>query len=292
MSLGGRRFNWDIIRGNPGDATREDDLITAKLELDWRVNDRTLLYLSYNRGIKGGGYNAPIDATDFYAGTRNFSEMRFDEEVLHAWESGFKWASDNGLARVNGAVYYYDYQDYQAFNLEGLTTFIFNTDATVYGAEIELQATPVSGLDLVLGAAWIDNTVSDAYRRPDEQIVDRTAVLTPELSFNGLIRYEWSAFSGTLAVQADFNYLDEHFFQLKNSPVGQEDAYVLSNARVSWTSGDQQWDITAFVDNLTDEEYRVMVFDLAAAPPGGGFGLAENYYGPPRWWGVTLGYNW
>ena len=35
-----------------------------------------------------------------------------------------------------------------------------------------------------------------------------------------------------------------------------------------------------------------MVFDLAAPASAGGFGLAENYYGVPRWWGVTFGYNW
>ena len=139
---------------------------------------------------------------------------------------------------------------------------------------------------------YIDNTVEDAYSLPTGQTVDRTAVLTPEWTFNSLVRYQWSALSGTLMVQADVNYMDEHFFQLKNSPVGAEDSYVLANARLSYFSGDSHWDVTAFVNNIADEEYRTMVFDLAAAAPAGGFGLAENYYGTPRWWGVTIGYNW
>ena len=37
----------------------------------------------------------------------------------------FKWSSDDGKWRVNGASYYYDYQDYQAFALESLTTYVF-----------------------------------------------------------------------------------------------------------------------------------------------------------------------
>ncbi len=292
---GGTAFGFPLVEGDPGEASMEDDLITAKLELDWSVNDDTLIYVSYNRGIKGGGYNAPLDATNFYDGdpaTGSPEDMDFDEEVLNAYELGFKLTLAGGLARLNGAVYYYDYNDYQAFSLEGLTTFVFNTDAEVKGGEIELQASPLTGLDLVLGAAYINNTVEDAYRLPSGQTVDRNAVMTPEWTFNGLARYEWSAFAGTVAVQADFNYMDDHFFQLKNSPVGRENSYILTNARVSYLSGSGSWSAAAFVDNVADEEYRTMVFDLAAPASAGGFGLAENYYGMPRWWGVTVGYNW
>ncbi len=84
--------------------------------------------------------------------------------------------------------------------------------------------------------------------------------------------------------------MDDHFFQLKNSPVGQQDAYVISNVRVGYTTGN--WNVTAFVNNLTDEEYSQMVFDLAGTPAGGGFGMAEKFYGDPRWWGVSISYSW
>ena len=151
---GGTAFGFPLVEGDPGDATSDDDLITAKLELDWHVDDDTLIYASYNRGIKGGGYNAPLDATNFYDGdptTGGPEDMDFDEEVLNAYEIGFKLTLADGLARLNGAIYYYDYEDYQAFSLEGLTTFVFNTDAEVTGGELELLATPITGLDLVLG---------------------------------------------------------------------------------------------------------------------------------------------
>ncbi len=292
---GGPAFGFPLVTGDPDDAKQSDDLYTAKLELDWHLNDDVMTYVSYNRGIKGGGFNAPLDATNFYDGdpaTGGPKDMAFDEEVLNAYEVGVKWTFADGLARLNAAAYYYDYQDYQAFSLEGLTTFVFNTDAEVKGGEIELQASPIEGLDLILGAAYTDNVVDDAYRQPNGKTLDRTAVMTPEWTFNGLARYEWPALGGTLAVQADFNYMDEHYFQLKNSPVGTEDSYTLVNARVSYTSGSGHWTLAAFVDNATDEEYRTMVFDLAGTPATGGFGLTENYYGTPQWWGVTAGYNW
>jgi len=277
---------------DPGEIDK--DLITAKLELDWHLNESTLLYASYNRGIKAGGFNAPLDSTDLIDGDPSNGEpadMKFDEEVLNAYEIGFKTDFFDGLARLNGAAYYYDYQDYQAFRLEGLTQYVFNTDSTVQGAELELQASPIEGLDVMMGVSYIDNNVEDAYQLPSGELVDRTAVMTPEWNINGLVRYEWPMLNGMVAVQADFTYMDDHYFQLKNSPVGKEDGYTITNARVSYTSEDQAWVVSAFVNNATDKEYRTMVFDLAGHPSAGGFGMAENYYGTPRWWGASVSYN-
>lgn len=289
---GGTGFGEALVTGNPNDATIDKNLITAKLQLDWKPNDDTLIYTSYNRGIKAGGFNAPLDATLFYNGSRPTSDMKFDEEVLDAYEVGFKWSNEDSSLRINGAAYYYDYQDYQAFALESLTTYVFNTDASVKGAEIEIFSSPLEGLDLMFGAGFIDNNVEDAYVQPNGEAVDRRAVLTPEWNLNGLIRYEWPVAAGKVAMQLDATYMDDHHFQLKNSPVGKEDAYVLSNARVSYTSEDESWRVEAFVNNLTDEEYRTMAFDLSGEPAVGGFGLVENYYGLPRWWGVSLNYAW
>jgi len=304
LGLGGSYFSYGAngvtslgadlaVDGNHDNIDK--DLVTAKLELDWRYSENTLVYLSYNRGIKAGGFNAPLDPSDLVDGVASNGgpdEMKFDEEILHAYELGIKTELFDGKARLNTAVYYYDYQDYQAFRLEGLTQFVFNTDAQVQGFEVELQASPLKGLDLMMGVGYVDNTVEDAYQLPNGDLVDRTAVLTPEWNVNGLLRYEWSALEGTLAVQADFTYMDDHFFQIKNSPVGAEDAYTLSNARVSYTSADDSWGVAAFVNNVTDEEYRQMAFDLAGTAAQGGFGLTESYYGAPRWWGVSFNYNW
>ncbi|WP_233710363.1 TonB-dependent receptor [Pseudomaricurvus albidus] len=306
LGLGGTYFSFnkhgatsggvDVTGGNFRSdwAEIDDDLITAKLELDWHVSEDTLLYVSYNRGIKAGGFNAPLDSTDLIDGdpaNGTAEDMKFDEEVLNAYEFGFKTSFFDGLARLNGAAYYYDYNDYQAFRLEGLTQYVFNTDAEVKGWELELQASPIAGLDVLLGVGYIDNTVEDAYQLPSGQFVDRTAVLTPEWNINALVRYEWEFMGGMLAVQADATYMDDHYFQLKNSPVGAEDAYTITNARISYTSEDERWVVAGFVKNVTDEEYRTMVFDLASTPANGGFGMAENYYGTPRWWGVSASYK-
>jgi len=272
----------------------DDDLITGKLQLDWKVDKNTLIYLGYNRGVKAGGYNAPLDPTDLIDGNAengSVEDMRFDEEILNAYELGLKWSSQDDKLRVNSAAYYYDYKDYQAFRLEGLTTFVFNTDSVVKGAEVEIQSNPMEGLDIIAGVSYIDNVVEDAFRQPDGQLLDRRAIMTPEWNANALVRYEWDVMDGFMAVQFDATYLSEHYFQLKNAPVGQQKGYILSNARVSYSNVEDSWEVAVFVNNLADKEYRTMALDLSGTPAQAGFGLTESYYGTPRWWGVSFKYK-
>ncbi len=292
-NLGGYYFDETAgLREGATDTDIDDDFLTWKLGMDWRVTDETLLYASYNRGVKAGGFNAPLDATLYIYGALEPDEMKFDKETLDAFEIGFKTELWDGLARLNGAMYYYDYSDYQAFNLESLTLYVFNTDATNKGFELELQSSPAEGWDVLLGMGYVDTEVEDAYSPDGITKYDREMIMTPKLTFNGMLRYEWSVGAGSLAAQYDFSYMDDHYFQLKNSPVGKEDAYTLSNVRLTYTSGEGDWSVSAFVNNVTNEEYRQMVFDLSGDPTAGGFGMAESYYGKPRWWGVSLTYNW
>lgn len=274
------------------DTEIDDDFFTWKLGLDWQATEKTLVYVSYNRGIKAGGFNAPLDATLYIVGALTPEEFAFDKETLDAYEIGFKTELWDGRARLNGAAYYYDYKDYQAFNLESLTLFVFNTDAVNKGFELELQASPIDGLDMLLGMAYTDTNVEDAYTTPGGAVLDREMIMTPEFSFNGMLRYEWQMGKGMLAAQYDFNYMDDHFFQLKNSPVVEEDGYTISNVRLTYTSPEGDWNVSAFVNNVTDEEFRQMALDLSGNPLEGGFGMTESAYGRPRWWGVSFSYRW
>ena len=286
-------FGIDLpLLEGPTNTEIDDDFFTWKLGLDWRASEDTLIYVSYNRGIKAGGFNAPLDATLYIVGALTPEEMAFDKETLDAYEIGFKTELWDGRARLNGAAYYYDYKDYQAFNLESLTLFVFNTDAVNKGFELELQTSPVEGLDILLGMAYTDTNVEDAYNTPSGALLDREMIMTPELSFNGMLRYEWQVGEGFLAIQYDFNYMDDHFFQLKNSPVVEEDAFAISNVRLTYTSPESDWNVSAFVNNVTDEEYRQMALDLSGNPLEGGFGMTESAYGKPRWWGVSFNYRW
>jgi iron complex outermembrane receptor protein len=265
-------------------ASQSDGLWSARVELDWQPNEDLLLYASWNRGVKAGGYNAPF----LPLAIGNTEEtMVYGPERLDAFEVGFKSSLFDGRARFNGAAYYYDYEDYQGFNLIGIDALTFNTPAENYGFELEAQATPIEGLDLLAGVGYIHAELEfDGLKTPPVQ--------TPKWNVSGLARYQWPAFGGALAVQGDFDYRSAHIFGLADVFPEFVDTldhgdYLVANASLSYTTGDERWQVSVFVSNLFDREYRVQQFDLSGPAI---FGMVEEYYGRPRWVGGSIRYSW
>jgi iron complex outermembrane receptor protein len=273
---GSNLANQTTLAAYEGD--RDDDEWSGRLQLNWTPNDDLLVYGSLNRGVRGGGFNAPIfplsPPLDYDDNT-----MSYDPEQLDAYEVGFKSTLADGTVRVNGAAYYYDYQDYQAFYIVGIDTIAFNTDAESMGGELEVIASPIEGLDLLLGTAYNDIDVE----LPGGDV---PSVQSPEWTFNAMARYAWDAFNGEVALQADVLWRDQHYFALTMLETVEEDGYAVANTSLTYTHCDGDWQASVFVDNFTDEEYLVQTFDLSTV-----FGMTEQYYGRPRWWGVSLRYN-
>lgn len=259
-------------------------LWAARVELDFQWNDNLLLYASWNRGVKGGGFNAPLftDVEPFLTEGVTNDNMKFNEEELNAYEIGFKSSLWDGLARFNVSGFYNDYDDtYQAFTIIGLSTLLQNSEADAKGFEMEFIANPMKGMDFVAGLGYIDMdvTLPDGFKT--------TPVQTPELNINGLIRYAYPAYNGEIAVQADFEYQSKKYFAMTKASSIKEGGYVVGNVRVSYTTEDRVWEGAFFVNNVADEEYLVAGFDVS-----GDFGWTEHYYGRPRWIGGSIRYNW
>ena len=131
------------VTGNfipPSDVSATTDETSGKLGLEFRPSEQLLVYGSLSRGIKSGGftaYNTP-DVALLHP---------IKPEKLHALEVGFKYTTET-LA-LNGAVYYYDYQDQQVqsaiYTAFGPIGNIVNADSTIYGAEVELDWRPAPG---------------------------------------------------------------------------------------------------------------------------------------------------
>ena len=52
--------------------------------------------------------------------------LSYRPEQLDAFEIGFKKTIVDNRLRLNGAAYYYDYKDYQAFEIIGVDTLTRN----------------------------------------------------------------------------------------------------------------------------------------------------------------------
>ncbi len=258
----------------------EYDDFAARVQLNFTTESGTLVYGSWSRGIKGGNWS--IDPLGTVAAIEP-GNLKHDEETLTSWEVGVK-AELTDFARLNAAVYYYDYEDYQAFSILGLTPQVTNSDADSNGGELELTINPMPGLDLLFGAAYINSSV-DAVPDVFGGTVKAEFPNAPKWSFNSLVRYEWDLAGGRMAAQVDGVWNDRQFIEATNSNISAENSYLVWNARLSWASAGDTWEVAGWVKNGGDEEYRLYNLDL------GLLGISEEVYAPPRWYGATLTYN-
>ena len=264
-------------------ASRSDTLWAGKAQLDWHVNDDFLVYGGINRGVKAASYNAPLLGA--FLGSGGAAGLPYDEEVLLAYEVGFKSTLQGGRTRFNGSAFYYDYSDYQAFLFVGVGGVVINADADNVGLELELQSSPADGWDLFLGAAWFDATVKDVLLRSGSPLPPRDVdpVYAPEIQVTAMARYEWPAFNGMLNVRGDVTYSDEYFYNLRNFDADKYDSYTMVNAGIGWTNDNGNWNVDFRINNLTDERAGIQGFDLATL-----CGCNEISFQPPRWYGISL----
>ena len=265
------------------------DDFNFRAELDWRPTDTVLVYGSIAQGTKAPGFNFAIDGTGIL-GSSQIEQIPFDEEVLTSYELGLKSEIFGGKAIFNGAVFYYEYEDFQAFSFDQLTNVVTNKDAEVKGVEAELITRPIDGLDIRLGATWLDTEVKDivaaSFFTGEEVVRNREMVAAPDMEVTGMIRYSWNAGPGRIALQSDFRFVGDQFFDINNNPITAEDSYLVANASVGYEMGDGRYSIVAWAKNFTDEEYRTYAIPVTS------LGFTQNMIGQPRWYGVTFRANW
>jgi iron complex outermembrane recepter protein len=259
-------------------------LWSGKVQLDWKPTDELLVYGGISRGAKAGGFNSPFT----FGGPFPDEDIPYGDEALLAYETGFKADLFGGAARLNGSLYYYEYDDYQGFTFAGGSGgFVQNVDAIYKGAEIELQASPWKGWNLLLNAAYLDAEVQNV-EVADDLFRDTRPSFAPEVEVAAVARYEfpWSLLSGRFSVQADYSYASDFYDNIRNFAASKLPSYSLANARVAWRSDGGRWDASLFVNNLADERYVAIGFDSALT-----YGSNAWYFGKPRWYGGSIRYS-
>jgi iron complex outermembrane receptor protein len=260
----------------------KNNLWSGKAEVDFHLDKNLLTYVSYNRGVKAGGFNAPL-FPDTIADT---ASIAFKPETLISYEAGAKSEFFDRRLRVNGAIYYYDYQNYQALTYNGLEQLIRNADARHEGAELEIEAQPTQALRIGFGIAYIDALVKNIDARGTGVLGDYTPANASKWSGNALIRYTWPLLGGHLAAQLDGNYLSKFYFAISDIPVLQQGGYGLGNFRLSYTPAGEHLEVGAALENLANKHYAVQAFDLTGVD-----GLVQTYPGAPRWFKVHVNYH-
>jgi iron complex outermembrane recepter protein len=258
-------------------------LWAGKAQLDYRITDRTMVYGGVNRGVKAGSFNAPLLGA--YLGSGGNASLPYKAETLYAYEAGVKSTFWDGRARFNSSVFYYDYRNYQAFLFVGVGGVVINADSHSVGSEMQLQVSPAKGLDVIVGASWLNAIVDNIPLRYGSPLPPRDVKPTyaPPVQANLMLRYEWPWFGGLVHVLGGAHYSDSFYYNLRNFSADQFASYTMVNAGTGWASNDDKWEVNVDVKNLTNAHAGVQGFDLATL-----CGCNEVAYQPPRWIGINV----
>lgn len=259
--------------------------VTARAELDYKPSRDTLIYASYNRGSKSGGFTFSTGTPFPSQIIDTLNNIPYRPETLNDYEIGLK-TKLGASSTFNIAAYYYDYQNYQAFVQVGFTQVVRNLPATNKGIEADLTTHPIHGLTVQLSGAVQDSEVKNVLLPDGTTLVNHNLPQAPGFSANALVRYEFALAGGKASVQADALYSGKFCFTVLCAPVENEPAYHVENARIGFTPKGSNLDLAVFVNNLFNRAYRIYAFDGSQF-----WGDALGVYAKPRTWGVTASYH-
>ena len=120
----------------PPAQTVDLDEFTGRAILDKKLDDGTLLYLKFDRGLKSGGFNP---TTNLLPGE---NQSLVDEEIHNIFEIGTKGTYLGGALTVNSAVFWNKVSGMQLNKIIGLASQTFNSDVNVSGYELEAVWVP------------------------------------------------------------------------------------------------------------------------------------------------------
>jgi iron complex outermembrane recepter protein len=269
---------------------------SPKLSLDYQISPEAMVYGSYSRGFKSGGYNIRAQAT---AVPR--SAEPFKDEQVDTLEVGGKFSLLDETLFLNVAGFHNKYKDIQLSvftaydsNGDGVDDAFFGdfTNAgkgTARGIEFEYQWLPAANWLISGNLAYLKTKYDEYLYRGINIANEQEFTNAPEQS--GAINVEYNApleDGGNLGFRVGYNYQSKVVATTEVTrtadPITQG-GYGLLNAGVIWRTG-HNWMFSLQGTNLTDRAYRTTGYNINSA-----LGVLTGFYGAPRQYTLTARYS-
>ncbi|WP_105102902.1 TonB-dependent receptor [Microbulbifer pacificus] len=269
--------------------------VTGNVTLSWFAGEDTMVYSTYSRGFKAGGYSLQWG---------NFSEEArpFEEENIDNFELGWKTQMWNNRARINGSLFHTEYDNFQNATFIGLAFAVNNAEkVAVDGIELDTTWLLTENLTAAANVAYIEArydqyTGGQCYfgRAPENALgqCDLSGELlpfAPRLTGNFGLEWEQPLAGGDLYSRIDYRYTDDANYSSELDPRHQEPAYWVGNFRTGWRN--DTWDVAAWVKNLENETYFIQKTASPIASKLDGGASYQAYTGTPRTFGLTVSMN-
>ncbi len=252
--------NWVTFHGAPCvnlDKGVRESGNTPRFNLTYHIDDGKLVYATYSEGFRPGGIN------------RRGSLPPYKADYLKNYEFGWKTTWMNNRLRVNGAVFWLDWNDIQFsyLGLNGLTEIKNANKARVRGIESEINWAVTQGFSLTGALAYTDAELAENYCGTTDPVTgapitncanplapDGTRLpVAPKFKGNITGRYEFPVQTFSAHVQASLIYQSSVYSDLRLPDrllMGQQPAYGLTDLSAGF--GRDSYNIELYVHNAFD----------------------------------------
>jgi iron complex outermembrane recepter protein len=269
-----------------GTQVKKFNNFAPKVGLQYHPNDDVMVYASWSKGYKTGGWTTrlsnPLPTAPDFA-----------EEKATTYELGVKSTLIDRRLQVNAAVFQTDYKGIQLNFQQGVSPTIQNAgDARIRGFEIEITAAPTDAFTINASAGFLDAKYTSVLApaqvapNPFQAGVFPGGELpkTPKFKFNISPRYEFTmAKGGKVILLADYTHSSSLWNDTERAFLLRRPAVSLLNGSVTYKDPGEHWDVTLGMTNITDTRYLV----TGQAQIAGG--QIYGTYSRPREWYAKLG---
>jgi iron complex outermembrane receptor protein len=290
---------------------------TGTLGLEWDPDPNTLGYLKYSRGYKSGGFNASTISVD----------PESKPEHLDAFELGGKEVFNRSL-QINGALFYYNYEDKQIpLTLPPTTAGGPNISSIVnipkvhmYGAEFEGIWQPWANMQFLLDYSYLSAVIkgqagscnvaappSSCYQNVvSGQFENTNGNTVPESPRNKVAanaNYTWHFLPGALNYSVSYVWKDLTHDSIFAEQYFTAPSYTQVDMRLTWNDKSDRFTVFGYIKNLQnklgyDGVGATSVITPAPGTRACGFNGPSPYYcdeqlglTPPRTYGVEVQYR-
>jgi iron complex outermembrane receptor protein len=283
--LGGKFIGDGALLASYPDQQAVSDGGTWRLSIDHHFTSDIMGYLSYNRGLKSGGFSLIVPG----------DLPSYKPEKLDAYELGFKtdWL-DNSL-RVNAAAFIYKFKDIQVQTIVTGGVFTQNAaQATIKGVDGDFEWNLFDNFLLTGSVGYLNGTydsfpTADAYPPSPFDgpsfVLDASGnqtVYTPRWSWTLGGTYTIPSSIGNFTADALVQYTDKMYPSPdSNLPTAAfTPAYTIVNASLTWESSDDRYAARLWAKNLFDEKYLASAEEEAVGH--------LQIPGAPRTYGISV----
>lgn len=274
----------------PGLNTRKFNNFSPKLGLQLHPDERVMVYVSWSRGYKTGGWTTRYTSPQL-------TPAPFDEEKATTWEIGEKAELLDRRLQLNAAAFYTGYKGIQLNFQQGTSPTIRNAgNAHIRGFEIEAVALPTAGLTLNASVGYLHGRYTSvlpgvlAVSGPNEfqagTFAGADLPKTPHWKINAGPRYELSVPNGAAVVLiADWTHTTSIWNDAQRTYILEAPTTDMINASITYRSPGRQWEATFGGTNLNNARY------LTTGNSNIADGAFYGTYNRPREWYVRFGMN-